>query len=197
MTRFALAALTAVLVIACAPSLALAKGPSEATIDGPGLAEPVSIPFDSQSTAAFWRVVEDIGFFQSIFRQTPDLTLPERPRGTLGPRYVMTYTLPGPSGAEDVVRQDVYPYAKPRPVSYTEPGQSFYLDQETRGGWFVAKQSLKRRLIAAGLPETAPTGGEDGSFPWPTVALLAALAALVVAALGLRLRRRSQPAPAS
>jgi hypothetical protein len=197
MTRSALAALTAVFILACAPSLALAKGPSEATIDGPGLAEPVSIPFDSQSSAAFWRIVDDIGFFQAVFRQAPDLTLSERPRGSLGPRYVMTYALPGPNSVEDVVRQDVYPYAKPRPVSYTEPGQPFYLDQETRGGWFVAKQSLKRRLVAAGLPESAPTGGGDGSIPWPAVVLLAALGALVVATLGFRLRRRSQPAPAA
>jgi hypothetical protein len=196
MTRFALAALTAVLAMACVPSLALAKGPAEATIDGPGLAEAVSIPYDSQSSAAFWRIVDDIGFFQTIFRQTPDLTLSERPRGTLGPRYVMTYTLPGPDGVESVVRQDVYPYAKPRPVSYTEPGQSFYLDQETRGGWFVAEPRLKHRLVAAGLPASPPTGGGGEYVPWPVVALVAALL-ISLGALGLRLRRRSQPAPAA
>jgi hypothetical protein len=197
MARTLLTALTVLLVLVCAPSLALAKGPSEAAVDGPGLAELVSIPFDSQWRARFWRIVEDIGFFPAAFRQTPDPMLSTRPRGSLGPKYVITYTLPGPNGVEDTLRQDVYPYAKPRPVSYMEPGQRFFMDQETYGGWFVASPSLKRLLVASGLPASPPTGGGDGSFPWPAVALLAALGALVVATLGVRLRRRSQPAPAA
>ncbi len=197
MTRTVLTTLTALLVVACVPSPAHAKGPSEATIDGPGLAEAISIPSDSQASAAFWRLVEYTGFFPAVFRQTPDPMLSKRPHGSLGPRYVMTYTLPGPNGVDDALHQDVYPYAKPRPVSYTQPGQRFFMDQETHGGWFVAEPSLKRSLVTAGLPETPPASGDDASFPWPVVALLAALGALVVATLGVRLRRRSQPAPAS
>ena len=191
MTRTALATLTALLVMACVPSLAFAKGPSEATIDGPGLAEAVSIPFDSEWSAAFWRIVDDTGFFQAVFHQTPDRTRSTRPRGTLGPRYVMTYTLPGPNGEEDVLRQDVYPYAKPRPVSYTEPGQRFFLDQETRGGWFVANASLRRSLVAAGLPARPPVVGGDSSVPWAIV-VTAGLSAALLAALGFgaRMRRR-------
>ncbi len=197
MTRTVLTALTALLILAGTPSLALAKGPSEATIDGPGLAEAVSIPFDSQASAAFWRIVEDTGFFPAVFGQTPDPMLAKRPRGSLGPRYVMTYTLPGLNGVGTVLHQDVYPYARPRPVTYTRPGQRFFVDQETAGGWFVAEPSLKRSLVTAGLPETPPASEDDASFPWPVAALIAALGALVVAALGVRVRRRSQAAPAS
>jgi hypothetical protein len=94
MKRNVLGTLTALLVAASVPALAFAKGPSEATIDGPGLADPVSIPSDSQSSAPFWRVVDEIGFFPAVFRQTPDPMLPKRPRGSLGPRYVVTYALP-------------------------------------------------------------------------------------------------------
>jgi hypothetical protein len=71
------------------------------------------------------------------------------------------------------------------------------MGQETRGGWFVAEPSLRRMLVTAGLPATPPAVGGGEPFPWPVVALLAALGALVVAMLGVRLRRRSQPAPAS
>ena len=109
----------------------------------------------------------------------------------------MTYTLPGPNGVEDTLRQDVYPYAKPRPVSYMKPGQRVFMNQPTHGGWFVAAPSLKRMLVAAGLPESPPAGGAGDPFPWRVIALLAALGVLVVGALGVRLRRRSQPAPAS
>jgi hypothetical protein len=196
LTRTVLAALTTLAVAAAVPSLALAKGPSAATIDGPGLAQSISVPVTAESSGAFWTIVERVGFFPAVFRQVPDPMLSKRPRGSLGPRYVMTYELPGPNGVDGVLRQDVYPYAKPRPVSYMQPGQSFFVDQETHGGWFVSEPSLKRSLVGIGLPTRPPAVGGSASFQWKAVGALA----VVVALLGLGtlavvlVRRRPQPA---
>ena len=54
-------------------------------------------------------------------------------RAISGPRYTITYTMPGPRTSE--LRQDVYPYAKPNPVTDTAPGQRYFGSQRTVGGW--------------------------------------------------------------
>ena len=150
----------------------------------------------AESSGTFWSIIEKVGFFPAVFRQGPDPMRSKRPRGSLGPRYVMTYKLPGPNGVEDVLRQEVYPYAKPRPVSYMRPGQSFFLDQETHGGWFVSKPSLKRSLVAVGLPTRPPVVSSGATFPWTPVGALAVVVPLLgLGALAVVLaRRRPQPA---
>ena len=46
------------------------------------------------------QIAEDAGFFPSVFVTTPNPMLSERPQGELGPRYTITYAMPGPSGVE-------------------------------------------------------------------------------------------------
>ena len=191
-----LTALAVALGVALVPSVASAKGPSEASIDGPGLSQTVPLSGD-ETGDALGEIIVSAGFVSAAFGQEPNLMRAERPRGELGPRYVITYVLPGPTG-EDVLRQDVYPYAKPEPVTYTQPGQRFYGTEQTRGGWFVGLRGLKSTLVAAGLPARPPAGG-DSSFPWPIVGTMTLLGALAAFAYGARIRRRQQPAggPAS
>src|SRR5262245_18745919 len=162
MTRLAFIALAVLVAAALVPSLTLAKGPSEASIMGPGLAGPVQLPAAGEPSDSFWSIVDAVGFFPAVFGQSPDPMLSERPGGSLGPKYVMTYTVPGPNGEDDVLHQDVYPYAEPRPVVFTQHGQAFFVYQTTRGGWFVAKPSLKSALVAAGLPSSPPVSAPDG-----------------------------------
>jgi hypothetical protein len=194
--------LAVVVTLALAPA-ALAKGPVEASLAGPGLGTPLGFggwdgSAADEARAPLMRFVEAAGFFPGAFAMTPDPMLDARPRGELGPRYVATYDLgSGPDGGENIVVQDVYPYAKPAPVTYMAPGQPFYGGRESRGGWFVAP-ALRDVLVAAGLPPTPPV--DDGSrFPWPLVAALAGLtAALGICALAVgRLRQRSAIALAS
>ena len=71
--------------ICLVPSVAPAKGPSEAAIEGPGLAGPVQLPSAGQASSSFWTIVDHIGFFPAVFGQSPDPMLSERPRGSLGP----------------------------------------------------------------------------------------------------------------
>jgi hypothetical protein len=199
MARFALTALAALLVLACVPSPALAKGPSEATITGPGLDAAITVGpgepgAEMAPGAPVMELAEAAGFFPASFG--PEPLQGEPPAGELGPRYTIEYVVPGPYNESDRVVQRLYPYAT-QPVTYTEPGQPLFETEETRGGWFVGSAELTRVLLDAGLPESPPTGGGDEPFPWPAAALLAGLAALVVVTVGVRLRRRSQPAPAS
>ncbi len=206
MTRTALATLTAVLVAASIPSLALAKGPSEATITGPGLDSPITLGpgepgAEMAPGAPVMGLAEAAGFFPASFGQVPSPMADNPPAGELGPRYVVTYFVPGPDNESDRIVQDLYPYAK-QPVTYTKPGQPFFEIEETRGGWFVGSTELRRVLLESGLPATPPASppaaGVDRSFPWPmTLAALAVIGALIAAAYGLRVRRRSQAAPVS
>ncbi len=118
-----------------------------------------------------------------------------RPQGALGPRYVITYAMPGPSGVDEL-RQDLYPYAEPSPVTYMAPGQSFFGTGKTVGGWYVASTTLKDDLVALGLPKTAPVRGGGSEIPWTALGVVvAAVTALLV--LGLAVLRSRRPGPAT
>ena len=201
MTRTFFTTLAALLLLACVPSLAIAKGPSEATITGPGIDSTITVApgepgAEMAPGVAVMELAEAAGFFPASFGQAPTPITDDPPAGDLGPRYTIEYLVPGPAGKTDRILQDLYPFAT-EPVTYMAPGQPFFETEATRGGWYVGSAELTRLLLEAGLPQSPPTGGGDKAFPWPVVALLAAFGALVVATLGVRLRRRSQPAAAS
>jgi hypothetical protein len=197
MKRLVPAALVFAFAALVVPTASLAKGASEATITGPGLGDGITLAGEnSPDGGTLMRLAESAGFFPAVFPTTPNPMLSKRPNGSLGPRYRITYTMPGPNGDVSKLRQDLYPYAAPQPVSYVKPGQTFFDGQKTVGGWFVASVALKEKLVAVGLPRTPPSGGGFDP-PWLVVAILAGLAAVAVTALGaVRLRRRPHPATA-
>lgn len=140
-------------------------------------------------------IAQQAGFFAAVFGQTPDPMLDAAPRGTLGPGYEVRYEMPGPNNELDELVQHVYPFARPSPVSYTEPDQRFWTTERTRGGWYVATDALKSMLVAAGLPESPPSVGPDDGFGWwPAAGLVAAAVAAAggLLALVVFLRRRPQ-----
>jgi hypothetical protein len=179
-----------------APAAALAKGPSAASIDGPGTGGGIEVKGNLAPESPLFQLSERAGFFPAVFRQTPDPMRNGRPQGELGPKYTVTYTVPGPEGETFTLRQDLYPYAQ-SPVTYMEPGQKVYRI-ETRGGWFVAGPRLKETLVSAGLPRIAPSGssGEDSFFFQESLGAVAAATAIAVAGLFL-FRRRTRPVPAA
>jgi hypothetical protein len=189
------------LAAAVIPTAALAKGASEATITGPGLGDPIQLGGAGEPGASgqLANIAMSSGFFPAVFAQTPDPMLDERPAGSLGPRYTIAYVMPGPDNQRSELVQDVYPYAEPDPVTYTQPGQRYWTTERTRGGWYVAsREPLREQLVAAGLPATPPAtggGGGDGSFPWVLVGAIAFGAAGLVALGAAGTRRR--PAEAS
>jgi hypothetical protein len=194
-----LALLAAAFVALGAVDAAVAKGPTAATIDGPGTGGGISLGNGADGgVVGSAQFADQAGFFPAAFRQTPDPMLESSPSSELGPRYTVTYVLPGPGGSEDRLLQDLYPYASGGPVTYTKPGQSFFGTQRTRGGWYDAPPALKDTLVRIGLPATAPTtgAGDDGGSGlgdlWPvlTLALGLGLAALA-AAVAVRRRPRT------
>jgi hypothetical protein len=196
MKRLALFVLAAALAAILVPAAALAKGASEAKITGPGLGNPITLAGEGQANGdELMQLAEAAGFFPSVFATLPNPMLPTRPKGDLGPRYTISYLMPGPdSNQVDELHQDLYPYATPSPVTYTKPGQEFFGTERTVGGWYVASPTLKGDLVAAGLPETPPAGG-GSDFPWTITAALAAVVAVFVAAAVAALRIRRRPGP--
>lgn len=202
------AVLLMMLVALAVAAGALAKGASEATIEGPGLDGAVAIPGDGEGGGTtLGRLVEISGFFPSVFERTPNPMLEQRPDVVLGPRYTVRYVMPGPEGQESILEQQLYPYARPYPVSYTKPGQPFWGatsqdaaarpdGQHTFGGWYVSTAELKQTLAEIGLPSRPPSPGDsDGIGGWQ-IALLVLGAAIALGLLvGIEKRRRA-PAPA-
>jgi hypothetical protein len=201
---------TALLTLVAAAALAVAgvahaKGPSKASVTGPGLNGPLAFAGGGEDggSSPLGRLTEDAGFFPAVFGQEPDPMLAGRPGETLGPRYTITYTVPGPGGG-DTIRQVLYPYAAGGSLTYMSPGQRFWGTQRTRGGWYRGSGTLKRTLVSAGLPARPPkilaksgpassgASGLDGSWPF-VVGGVVALALLAAGALAV-VRRRPWPA---
>jgi hypothetical protein len=143
----------AVLLALVLPVVATAKGPVGASISGPGLDRPLTVTGDGEGPGtALGTLATASGFFPQMFGQTPDPTLRSRPAKSLGLRYRVVYTVPGPNGVDSHVVQLLYPYAKPGALSYMRAGQMFWGGERTHGGWFRASVSLKRMLVRAGMP---------------------------------------------
>jgi len=150
MRRYLVAALIVALVV---PALAAAKGPSGASISGPGLERTLTITGDGEGLGTqLGGLAMKSGYFAQMFGQTPDPTLRTRPAGTLGPRYTVIYVVPGPNSIQSRVVQRIYPFAKPVALTYMKTGQPFWQTDRTHGGWFRASLGLKRILIRAGVP---------------------------------------------
>ena len=145
MKKFALIGLIALVL----PGTAAAKGPSKAAIAGAGITT-IRISGAEGSSTPFWRLVEATGWFEAAWG-SPSHLPQERPQAELGPRYTITWTVP----SSNKLQQDVYPYAKPYPLTYMPRGQKLY-GTPVKGGWFVGGAKLKKTLTGMGVPVQAP-----------------------------------------
>jgi hypothetical protein len=186
------AALTALLLF---PAVATAKGPSAATITGPGLDHALIIEGfgEGDSSSPLGILVTEGGFFAQAFQQTPASTSRSRPGDRLGPRYDVKYTVPGGSSGDSTLRQALYPYAVNGPASYMTPGQKLWGTQSVPGGWYRGTAALKGMLVKEGLPATAPTNRVHARGRTVAVAAGAGVALATGALVLLYRRRRSTP----
>ena len=191
MTRLTLVAATlAALVL---PGLALAKGPSEGSITGPGFSKTVKVLYDGGGGSPGDNLTQQAGFSPAAFGQSPDPMLHRKPAGPLGPRYAIAWKVPGGGGENFRLRQDLYPYAHGGAVTYTKPGQPIF-GATTQGGWY-RDPALKGTLVSLGLSVKAPSAGSGTSYG--LVAGLAAAGVLVAIALWFVLRQRGQRSPST
>ncbi len=168
---------------------ALAKGPSAASITGPGLSK--ALAFEGMGDSS--RLTEYAGFFPAAFGQSPSPMLSARPQGKLGPRYTIHYVVPDGSPTPVRLVQDLYPYAAGGAVTYMRPGQRIF-DSRVTGGWYPAGDALKRLLVSAGLPKAAPkTASPPSGSSGSNLGLLAGIGipgALALAGAALLVARR-------
>jgi hypothetical protein len=222
----AVTALAAGMSVTAAISLAtpaLAKGPSQASISGPGLARTIVVSGEGepgqQGTLAV--LAGQTGLFTALFGtditgipQTPTSLRTPPPKASLGPRYTVSYTVPGvtPQPGEQFGRiiQDLYPDAAGGPVIYTPPGQDGFSRPLQVTGWLRAGPPLTRTLAQLGVPPRPVTPASPRTSPpaaHPAAAhqtgsralawLIAAGVGIAAAALaGAALRRHRKPAVA-
>jgi hypothetical protein len=174
-----------------AAGAAQAKGPDQAKVSGPGLKKTVILKgAEDNMDEPLTRFAGAAGFFPQAYGQIPDTTTRSRPNGKLGPKYTVVYRVPGPDSGPATLRQYVYPYAKPDPVTYMKPGQKFFNGMETHGGWYVSTADVQEVLGARGLPAKAPKVASHFKLSsWGPPSLVATLALLGVG-IALILRRR-------
>jgi hypothetical protein len=212
-----LTALAAGMSIAAAITLAspaLAKGPSQARITGPGLAHAIVVSGNGEpgqagmlGTLALQTRLFSVMFGPNV--PTPPQLRTPPPKASLGPRYTIIYTVPGefplPGKQFGQIRQDVYPRATAGPLVYTPPRQPG--GPVPFSGWFRAgrrlpstlarlgvrprpgtQAALRTRLPAAAHPAAARQAGSQ-TLPW-LVGSTAAIAAVALAGTALWLRHR-------
>ena len=223
----AVTALAAGMSIAAAMTLAtpaLAKGPSQARITGPGLARAIVVSGNGEpgEQGRLASLAEQTGLFTVMFGAGVSGPAPARlhtppPVASLGPRYTVVYTVPGiiprPGQQSGRVRQDLYPRSAGGPVIYTPPGQQGFGGPLTVTGWLRGRPLLTRTLAELGVPPPPGTGAAQqarhaaaarpaaaqqagaGTPGWIIApAAVIAAVALIGAALWLR-RRRPAAAP--
>jgi hypothetical protein len=236
LTSLAAGAAVAVTVALATP--ALAKGTTQASITGPGLARPVIVSVAAASEAlpgqgdALSSLADQTGLFMVLFgANIGDVAVPDQPSrlrtppaaATLGPKYAVSYTVPGitpaPGQARDQIRQYLYPRAAGGPVIYTLPGQQGFGQLVQATGWLRGTPQLTATLTRLGIPAgaslpsapsaaasvpsasvpsaralaAAPKPG-DTTAPASLIATIASAAAIVIAGTASWLRRRPRPA---
>lgn len=155
---------------------ALAKGPDQVTITGPGLARPIVLPGPGEE-GNYYRLgelVDGSGLFLAMFGKdgsSGGRLMSDAPNGSLGPKYELSYRVPDGATTSRLIRQDLYPQAAGGPVTYTAPGQVVF-GTATSGGWYRAPSTFGRLLTAIGVPDgntatAAPRLGAVGSAPEP------------------------------
>jgi hypothetical protein len=156
----ALAAGMSIAAVLALAAPALAKGPSQARITGPGLARAVVVSGNGEpgEPGRLASLAEQTGLFTVMFGAGADVSgAPAQLRtppteASLGPRYQVVYTVPGvtprPGQQFGQVRQDIYPRAAGGPSTATRPAR---LRESPFTGWFRGSPSWPT-LVLVGVP---------------------------------------------
>lgn len=153
-TRLIAVGLTASATFAVAAP-AIAKGPQQATITGPGIEEPVVVSGDGEfSTGSeFSMFTESTGFWQLVFGEdfngSIDGVLDAAPTVELGDEYLIEWDLGSSDAGDATVTSMVYPNADGGPFVHVEPGTWIVgYNTSTAGGWFEAPQTVSQMIAS-------------------------------------------------
>lgn len=138
---------------------AMAGGVSSATIEGPGLKQPVVVEVDA------YLLEKASGYWQIVYGEDPPglgptgTILPQRPAGDLGLAYQVTFYY-GDSFSPPSVT--VYPFALGGPL--VDFGEIVIVRYEgfeaVRDSWFAADPMLADLMIGYGVPVTLDTSSD-------------------------------------
>jgi hypothetical protein len=168
------------LALGAAPA-AYAKGPTAATIEGPGLAGPV--------TVESYEATQRLPGLGDLMRLTGGSVLfgdgptfrPDRPDGDLGPRFAVAYYM----GKQVVLIQELYPFGTGGPFVFTPAGQrSPFTDATLPDGWFAATKELASSMLLLGASQTATQAATQTPTPAPQPAARQAKAPVPAAPTG-------------
>jgi hypothetical protein len=178
--RIGVVAVVAALAVLMVAGPAAAKGADRATITGPGISTPIVVGGDGEpgSTEGLGQLGDASGLFVAMFGPDSSGAMPltrTAPAGPLGPKYEITYRVPGGNPKPDTLKQDAYPLAADGPVTFTAAGQAV-LGTKTTGGWYHAPDSFRPLLTSLGVPGLTGAAATK-SRPQPTSVANAANAA--------------------
>lgn len=194
--RVLFAGLVAISTVVIARPASAKADIAEANITGPGLGGGIRI--EAPDTEGLWESGIDVvgGLDNARADSVEELGLSP---ADLGPRYLVTYRFYG----DDLIRQELYPYVKGGPVTYTPPGQEVTagISMRITAGWYQSSLGFFQYLVDHGLPERNPVASvatgeaapdaapEAHTAPWTRiVVVLVGLAALSLATLAVRRR---------
>jgi hypothetical protein len=177
-------------VVIAGPASAKVESITEANVTGPGLEGGLRI--EAPDTEGLWESGIDVagGLDDARVDSVEELGLTP---ADLGPSYRVTYRF---DGDDDLIRQDLYPYAKGGPVTYTPPGQELTprpggpagLKMPMLAGWYQSSLGFFNYLVDHGLPERNPVAPVATREPAPDTApgaRTAPWAGIVVVLVGL------------
>jgi len=150
-------------------SPALAKGPSQARITGPGLVRAivVSAGGNTAQQARLSALAVQTSLFTVLFGaaasvppQTPARLSTPPPKGSLGPRYTIIYTVPGvtPQPGQQLgrIRQDLYPRAAGRSSTHHQASPASGSHCKSPGG----------SVLVPSWPAPSPGSGLRHDWAW-------------------------------
>jgi hypothetical protein len=195
--RLLFAGLVAISTVVVAGPASAKASLAEANITGPGLG--VGMRIEAPETEGLWESGIDVasGLDDTRAESVEEFGLT---RADLGPRYLVTYRF---HGSDDLIRQDLYPYAKGGAVTYTPPGQELNvgINMSITAGWYQSSLGFFHYLVDHGLPEMNPVASVATRESAPDTApgvrtarwsgivvVLVGVAALSLAALVVRRR---------
>jgi hypothetical protein len=154
--RVLVAGLVAISIVIIAGPASAKADITEANIIGPGLEGGLRI--EAPDTAGLWESGIDVAGGLDDTRADSVEELGLRP-ADLGPKYLVTYRFDlGRGSSDDLIRQDLYPYAKGGPVTCTPPGQELNvgINMSITAGWYQSSLGFFHYLVDHGLPERNP-----------------------------------------
>jgi hypothetical protein len=189
-------------VVFAGPASAKVDEITEANITGPGLGGGLRV--EAPDTEGLWESGIDVagGLDDTRADSVEELGLTP---ADLGPEYLVTYRF---DGGNDLIRQDLYPYAEGGPVTNTPPGQELTAGVRIPmlAGWYRSSLGFFHYLVDHGLPEANPVASVAArerapdaapgirTAPWAgIVVILGGAAALSLVAVAVRRRVILEP----